>query len=234
LKAIWPATETHIKKHTAQPRVIVRETPEAYEKVVMPYLESFPPERLEWVYNILEGKKEADRVLYKDDDEELGFVLIPDLKWDQTSMSALYLQVIVRTRTIRSLRDLDPSHLPLLRHIRDKVYKTAFHRFGVEHGKLRLFVHYQPSYYHFHVHVVHIEHEAMAGMTVGQAHLLDTLISLLELSPSPPEKSILARMTFTYAIGVEHDLYKGRSGKKGEEGKADEPALIGLAAMQNT
>lgn len=29
----------------------------------------------------------------------------------------------------------------------------------------------------------------------------------LELSPSPPEKSILARMTLTYALGVEHPLY---------------------------
>jgi hypothetical protein len=58
-----------------------------------------------------------------------------------------------------------------------------------------MFVHYQPSYCaskvhggllyrltladHFHVHVVHIEHEGLAGMTVGQAHLLDDLISLV-------------------------------------------------------
>jgi m7GpppX diphosphatase len=78
---------------------------------------------------------------------------------------------------------------------------------------------------HFHVHVVHIEHEGLAGMTVGQAHLLDDLISLvsprpaksacltddhqLELSPPGPEPSIITRMTFTYALGVEHGLYAG-------------------------
>lgn len=72
---------------------------------------------------------------------------------------------------------------------------------------------------HFHIHVVHIEHEGLAGMTVGQAHLLDDLISLvsfvcleradqqLELSAPAPEPSIIAKMTFTYALGVEHGLY---------------------------
>lgn len=35
---------------------------------------------------------------------------------------------------------------------------------------------------HFHVHVVHIEHEGLAGMNVGQAHLLDDLISLVSLA----------------------------------------------------
>jgi m7GpppX diphosphatase len=41
------------------------------------------------VYNILEGKKEADRVLYKEEHDEDGFIILPDLKWDQTSLSAL-------------------------------------------------------------------------------------------------------------------------------------------------
>ena len=48
VKVIWPATEVHIRKYTAQARVMVQETPEAYQKVVVPYIESFPPERLEW------------------------------------------------------------------------------------------------------------------------------------------------------------------------------------------
>lgn len=41
------------------------------------------------MYNILEGRKEAERVLFKDDDPELGFLILPDLKWDQSSMSSL-------------------------------------------------------------------------------------------------------------------------------------------------
>ena len=41
------------------------------------------------MYNILEGRKEAERVLFDDKHEDVGFMLVPDLKWDQTSMSAL-------------------------------------------------------------------------------------------------------------------------------------------------
>jgi len=44
---------------------------------------------------------------------------------------------------------------------------------------------------------------------VGQAHLLDDIIDLLELSPPLPEPSLLARMTFTYPLGVEHGLFEG-------------------------
>ena len=76
------------------------ETPDKYQKVVVPYIESFPPSRIEWyvgcderaddrVYNILDGIKETERVVHLDKDPETGFVLVPDLKWDQTSMKAL-------------------------------------------------------------------------------------------------------------------------------------------------
>lgn len=59
------------------------------------------------------------------------------------------------------------------------------------------------------MHVTHIYHEGMAGMMVGQARLLDDLISLLELTPDlKTEGSILKRMTFTYPLGVEHGLYE--------------------------
>ena len=60
-------------------------------------------------------------------------------------------------------------------------------------------------------------------MTVGQAHLLDDIISLvrrgpyrdacysslsqLELDPDDGP-SMLERMTFTYGLGTEHGLYK--------------------------
>ena len=60
-------------------------------------------------------------------------------------------------------------------------------------------------------------------MEVGDAYMLDDLISLvrhtltkqlhaderqLELSPDPPEPSILSRMTITYALGMQGNLYR--------------------------
>ena len=69
------------------------------------------------MYNILEKKAEVERVVFEDNDPETGFVLLPDLKWDQKQIENLYLVAIGRRQGIKSLRDLDRSHLPLLRNI---------------------------------------------------------------------------------------------------------------------
>lgn len=74
----------------------------------------------QWVYNILEGKSEQDRILYNNKCERDGFVLLPDLKWDGLTKETLYLLAIVRRRGIKSLRDLDESVLPLLKRVRDE------------------------------------------------------------------------------------------------------------------
>jgi len=69
------------------------------------------------VYNILEHKKEADRIVFEDPDPVTGFILIPDLKWDCRTISNLYLTGIVFARNIKSIRDLTGDHLPLLNNI---------------------------------------------------------------------------------------------------------------------
>lgn len=135
----------HIKKYTAQPRRILVETPETYRAVVEPYITSFPPERTAWVQAILDGVKEADRVVFSSPGEE-GFMITPDLKWDGVTLSALYLTALVRDGRIRSMRDLERRHIPLLKEIRRQAYAVSKERWGVGAGELRLFVHYQPSY----------------------------------------------------------------------------------------
>ena len=101
-------------------------------------------------------------------------------------------------RSIRSLRDLTKHHLPLLHNIqRSSAHVVA--QFGLAPSEVRLFVHYQPSYCtpppllnpsrrgadttrakaHFHVHIVALENEGYVGLTIGKAHLLSDLISLV-------------------------------------------------------
>ena len=74
----------------------------------------------QWVYNILDHKTESDRIVAEDPDPELGFLLLPDLKWDRKQIEDLYLVGIVHRHGIKSIRDLRTEHLPLLRNVLDK------------------------------------------------------------------------------------------------------------------
>ena len=68
------------------------------------------------MYNILDGKAESDRVLYNDLDPDSGFMLLPDLKWNQSQLESLYVTGLIR-QPIQSMRELRASHLPLLRKL---------------------------------------------------------------------------------------------------------------------
>lgn len=72
---------------------------------------------LQWVYNILEGRAEAERVIYNDPDPLKGFVLLPDMKWDQSDVKSLYMLAIVRRKGLTCMRELSYEHLPLLKNV---------------------------------------------------------------------------------------------------------------------
>lgn len=58
---------------------MVTETPEIYRNYVQPYMQKQREEgRLNWVFNIIEGRTEQEDVIYREHGEE-GFLLLPDL-----------------------------------------------------------------------------------------------------------------------------------------------------------
>ncbi|KAF9438028.1 hypothetical protein BGZ76_010157 [Entomortierella beljakovae] len=200
---IFPATEAHILKYSHQQRKMITETAETYKKVVLPWIESQPQSRIQWVYNILSGLKEQENVLYRDEDPDVGFIVLPDSKWDKRTLSSLYLLVISQRADVRSLRDLQTKHLPMLKNIRDKVSALVPQRYpGIAHDEVRMFVHYHPSYYHFHVHVTYVSVQ-LPGSIVGQSHLLDTIIDNIEnIDPEYYSKASLR-----FALGTNHPIY---------------------------
>ncbi|KAG1754784.1 HIT-like domain-containing protein [Suillus paluster] len=162
---ICPATDVHIRKYTKQDVLMVHETPALYQSIVQPYILAFDPARTQWVQDILAGTAEASR----------------------PNVSTLYLLALYTHSDVSCMRDLRKKHhLGMLKTLRRDARRVV---------QDKMYVHYQPSYYHFHVHIVHT------------AHLLDDIISLLELDPDDGP-SILEHMTFTYGLGTEHGLYK--------------------------
>ncbi|XP_005378567.1 PREDICTED: m7GpppX diphosphatase [Chinchilla lanigera] len=198
---VYPATEKHLQKYLHQDLRLIRETGEDYRNVTLPHLES-QSLSIQWVYNILDKKAEADRIVYENPDPSDGFVLIPDLKWNQQQLDDLYLIAICHRRGIRSLRDLTPEHLPLLRNILREGQEAILQRYQMPGDRLRVYLHYLPSYYHLHVHFTALGFEA-PGAGVERAHLLAEVIENLECDPTHYQ-----RRTLTFALRAADPLLR--------------------------
>ncbi|RPB25758.1 mRNA decapping hydrolase [Terfezia boudieri ATCC MYA-4762] len=205
---IYPATETHIKKYSRQSLRMVTETPQLYRELVKPYMESTRVGgRLNWVYNILAHQSEAEKIVFEDTDEHEGFILLPDLKWDRKTLTSLYMMALVHRKDIMSLRDLTKKDVPWLRRVGHKIASAVCEAYPeFESNQIKLYVHYQPSYYHFHIHAVAISHDGGLGQTAGKAFLLGNVISQLESMPN--EESSFADIELTYVLGEDSELWQ--------------------------
>ncbi|KAJ5813363.1 uncharacterized protein N7503_000113 [Penicillium pulvis] len=210
LNLIWPCTEQHIKKYSDQQLRMVTETPEIYKSQVRPYMQAKREEgRLNWVFNILEGRTEQEDVIMRDSGHgpEDAFLMLPDLNWDRKTLNSLHLLALVHRRDIWSLRDLRKSHVPWLKYLRQRVLEATVSMYpGLEQDQLKLYVHYQPTYYHFHIHVVNVMLEAGATQATGKAFGLENLISQLE-TMSGGEDASMADVSLTYYLGEASELW---------------------------
>eukprot|EP00488_Nonionellina_sp_1-RS-2012_P004171 TRINITY_DN9312_c0_g1_i1.p1 TRINITY_DN9312_c0_g1~~TRINITY_DN9312_c0_g1_i1.p1 ORF type:complete len:102 (-),score=29.62 TRINITY_DN9312_c0_g1_i1:96-401(-) len=93
-----------------------------YRDIQVPYIQSIPQRAVQWVYDILDEKREAKGIVVKDDDADCGFIVCPDSKWkshpnvekiaksewklNDSISKSFYLLCLVRDKSIKSLRDL--------------------------------------------------------------------------------------------------------------------------------
>ena len=146
INLIFPCTEKHIKKYSPQTVRMVTETPEIYERSVRPYMQKMRDEgRLNWVFNIIEGRAEQEDVILRDSGAvgaEEGFLLTPDLNWDRKTLTSLHLLALVERRDIWSLRDLKKGNIMWLKHMRAKLLDTTVKLYsGLEKDMLKLYIH---------------------------------------------------------------------------------------------
>ena len=147
INLIYPCTDKHIKKYSPQTVRMVTETPAIYQQHVRPYMQRMRDEgRLNWVLNIIEGRKEQEDILLRDPGQksspEEAFLLAPDLNWDRKTLSSLHLLALVERRDLWSLRDLKKSHVRWLKHMREKILKATVELYPeIEEDMLKLYVH---------------------------------------------------------------------------------------------
>ncbi|GAB7326144.1 hypothetical protein MBLNU13_g10153t1 [Cladosporium sp. NU13] len=210
INLIYPCKDSHIRKYSFQQSRVVLETPDIYTKYVRPYMQQYREEgKLNWVFNILEGRKEQENVLYrsKEADAKDDFLLLPDLNWDRTTIGGLHLLALVERRDIWSVRDLKKKDVTWLRHLRSTLTKAVEDLYeGVENDMLKFYIHYQPTYYHFHIHVVHVNLDPTATQAVGKAIALDNVISQLD-TMGGDEDAGMADVELSYTVGEASELW---------------------------
>lgn len=211
INLIYPCTEKHVKKYSFQQFRGVSESAEVYGKYVRPYMSRCREEgRLDWVFNIIEGRAEQEDVLYrsKESDKNDDYLLLPDLNWDRKTVGSLHLLALVTRRDIWSVRDLKKKHVSWLRKLRTTLAESVAKLYeGVEADMLKFYVHYQPTYYHFHVHIVHVNLDAAATQSVGKALGLDHIISQLETMGGGDEAG-MADVELSYTLGEASELWE--------------------------
>lgn len=175
---IYPASEKHMRKHRQVPLHLVRESGHQFSNVTKPFLERGEMFAAHWVENILTGRTESERVVVDNPDSDVGYVILPDLKWNAGDLTTLYLMAIVRRGDITSIRDLRAEHLPLLRSLRSGAIEAG-EKLGLARTQLRMSFHYPPSYWHLHLHITNCCYSP-GGQRVEKAHLLDDVIENIE------------------------------------------------------
>ena len=144
------------------------------------YISNILPEGLtrnrQWIYDIFDGKKEQDRILYQDDD----FVLIPDIKWDGKEKWELRVVAFFKDKKLHSMRDLTADNLELLEKVKNIGSKIINEKFKLDENQLKIFFHYRPTVWqlHMHFHCLFLKH---TSSSIERAHSIYSVIENLKL-----------------------------------------------------
>ena len=213
VELISPASERQIQRvMPSNSTSLIEETPDMYNQVVKPHIQSIVDGKsLNWIFNIIEGKKEKERLLLN---HEL-FIINIDTKWrshpdafktpreewyQHESTIDLYCLGIIKQKSIATLRDLTRDHIPMLKSLKEEGLKTIEKIYGVKKDQIRVFVHYHPQFYHFHVHFTRLHNEI--GSQVERGHLISDIIQNLEL-----DGDYYANRTISYKLKISSPLY---------------------------
>lgn len=197
---ICPASDKDIAKYSEKKSILIRETPKMYKTVLEPIITKTAASELQWVHNLVAFERPADvteEILFEDNE----FIIVKDTKWGGDKLSEMYILAIARNdigMRVRSVRDLRGTDVPMLRRVLENGKKVISERYGMKETEYRVYVHYFPSFWHFHIHFVAFGSPSNEGSTVlGRSILLDDIIQNLEMDSLYYEKATLTIMSNT-------------------------------------
>ncbi len=161
---------------------IVRESYEDYLR----YIQKREQKKDQWIYNIIDGTSEQESVIYRDD----KCIIIPTYMWDGKNLDKLHVLCLPTNISLRSIRSLNASHIPLLEHMKLATLRNIKYLYGIDECYIKMFFHYEPSTYHLHIHFVNVAHHE-ARSSVEYSHELNNVIYNLSICSDYYKNAIL-------------------------------------------
>ncbi|KAA0187420.1 Scavenger mRNA-decapping enzyme DcpS [Fasciolopsis buskii] len=200
MTVIYPAEQHHFKKYLSPGCRLYEETPEIYRLIIVPFL-SQQPYDLSWVGNILSGEAETDRVIFSDKDPEQGFTLVLDYRWSGQHLNDLHCLGIVQRSDLTCLRDLRAAHIPLLRRMLRESRTLLSKKYTItednrpkqqlDEDQIVAYFHYPPTFYHLHMHFIHVNSYVNSSIRAGRAHVAEEVLRNLELESEYYSKRVM-------------------------------------------
>ena len=171
-----------ISKLSINTNIIMKETYDEY----LDYIKSRDIKKDLWIYNIIDGIAEQSQILYKDEE----CIIIPDFKFDNSSTSKLHILCMPTDKTIRCIRSLEQKHVELLKNMKEKTLREIKIRYNLDECNLKIYIHYNPSTYHLHIHFVNNLFHNISS-SVEYSHELNNIIFNVELDSDYYKKIVL-------------------------------------------
>lgn len=151
-------------------------------------------ETTQWAYNIIDGLKEQESILYRD--EKNRFVVIPDINWKHNTESIdytkLHILVIFSDKSLYSIRDLTAEHIEVLKEAKKVTYNIINMMYDIPKSNILSYFHYKPSTWLLHIHFVTTLNKT-SFPTLERNHLLDYVIQNLEIDSNYYKKLVIMR-----------------------------------------
>lgn len=164
--------EKPTKKEISTSKTFIKESLIDYHKK----MEILDVSNYQWILNIIDGKNESQQIL-KEYEE---FLLVKDYVWkNHSDTSQLHLLAITKDRSLRSVRDLNESHVSMLKEIKNNVLQFIKENYDIESNKIKVMFHYPPSTYILHIHFRYMDHYDY-GTSFERCFRLDDVIFHLE------------------------------------------------------
>jgi len=160
---------------------IIRETYEQY----LEFIETRDINKDKWIYNIIDGLAEQSSILYKDD----KCIIMPTYTWNSIDINKLHILCIPFDKSLRCIRSLDKNSIPLLNYMKQVSLEIINTKYDLDDTNLKIFLHYNPSPYHLHIHFIHTIYQAHSS--VEYSHELNNVIFNLELDSDYYKKIVL-------------------------------------------